>query len=299
MLAAEKTPPEIQRVPLEDVVLKVLRLDGLGDPGVFLASCMDAPSPAAIRLAVSRLVDVGAVEAVAISQDSDEDKELQGGENDEDDDDDLRDEVSAWNKARQGATCELKLTPLGRHIAELPVDLLLGKMLLYAVMLDCVEPVLTIAACLSGKSPFAPALGSKREESYQKHRRFAHLNPFSDHISMVSAFSAWRGVLRRGGPEEARQFCRDHHLSHATLCEVSELRELFRDHLIRAGLVGSGPISSTSPRKEGGEDEADADSLTDDEALFVKYCLCAGKCYLHCALCSFIYPSSINNARCW
>lgn len=46
--AAEKTPPEILRMPLEDIILKVLKLN-LGRPEDFLATCMDAPNLNNIR----------------------------------------------------------------------------------------------------------------------------------------------------------------------------------------------------------------------------------------------------------
>lgn len=46
------------------------------------------------------------------------------------------------------------LTPLGYHLASLPVDVRIGKMLLYACVLGCIDSVMTVAACISGKSPF-------------------------------------------------------------------------------------------------------------------------------------------------
>lgn len=50
------------------------------------------------------------------------------------------------------------LTPLGHHLAQLPVDARVGKLLLLAAWLGCLAPCLTIAACLSYKPPFASAL---------------------------------------------------------------------------------------------------------------------------------------------
>lgn len=48
---------------------------------------------------------------------------------------------------RLGALDEREgLTPLGQHLAALPVDVRVGKMLLYGSMLGCLDPVLTIAA---------------------------------------------------------------------------------------------------------------------------------------------------------
>ena len=45
---------------------------------------------------------------------------------------------------------------VGHHIAQLPVDARVGKLLILGAMLGCLSPVLTIAACLSYKSPFQP-----------------------------------------------------------------------------------------------------------------------------------------------
>ena len=41
------------------------------------------------------------------------------------------------------------ITELGNHLLDLPVEPHLGKMILYAVSLKCLDPVLTIVACLS------------------------------------------------------------------------------------------------------------------------------------------------------
>ncbi|XP_043228937.1 ATP-dependent DNA/RNA helicase DHX36-like, partial [Amphibalanus amphitrite] len=46
------------------------------------------------------------------------------------------------------------LTPLGFHLARLPMDPQTGKMLIMAALFSCVDPVLTVASCLSFKEPF-------------------------------------------------------------------------------------------------------------------------------------------------
>lgn len=67
--------------------------------------------------------------------------------------------------ATLGAIDESKqLTALGEHLAALPVDLKLGKMLVYGCSLQCLDPILTVAAILSYKSPFVAPL-DKREEA--------------------------------------------------------------------------------------------------------------------------------------
>lgn len=49
---------------------------------------------------------------------------------------------------------EQELTPLGVHLARLPVEPHIGKMILFGALFCCLDPVLTIAASLSFKDPF-------------------------------------------------------------------------------------------------------------------------------------------------
>jgi len=46
-----------------------------------------------------------------------------------------------------------ELTELGRHLADLPVEPHLGKMVLHAVVLKCLDPILTIVCALAYKDP--------------------------------------------------------------------------------------------------------------------------------------------------
>ena len=49
---------------------------------------------------------------------------------------------------------EERLTSLGRHLASLPLPPALGKMLLYAVLYGCLDPVLTVACCMAYRYDF-------------------------------------------------------------------------------------------------------------------------------------------------
>lgn len=53
------------------------------------------------------------------------------------------------------------LTPLGFHLARLPIDPLTGRMLLMGAIFSCISPILTVAASLSFKDPFVTPLVSK------------------------------------------------------------------------------------------------------------------------------------------
>lgn len=49
----------------------------------------------------------------------------------------------------------------GYHLAQLPVDARMGKLLVVAALLGCLAPALTVAACLSHKSPFSAPVGQQ------------------------------------------------------------------------------------------------------------------------------------------
>jgi HrpA-like RNA helicase len=46
-----------------------------------------------------------------------------------------------------------ELTELGHHLTDLPVEPRLGKMVLHAVVLKCLDPILTIVCALAHKDP--------------------------------------------------------------------------------------------------------------------------------------------------
>jgi HrpA-like RNA helicase len=57
-----------------------------------------------------------------------------------------------------GALDELeRLTPLGHHLAQLPMEPRLGKLLVTSILMGCLSGALTIAVCLSYQTPFLTA----------------------------------------------------------------------------------------------------------------------------------------------
>ena len=58
-----------------------------------------------------------------------------------------------------------QLTPLGFHLAQLPMDPQTGKMILLGSIFSCLDPVLSVAASLSFKDAFVIPLGKYRKRS--------------------------------------------------------------------------------------------------------------------------------------
>jgi len=74
------------------------------------------------------------------------------------------------------------LTPLGRQLAQLPVDPRIGRMLIAARERGCLAEVLVIAAYLSVQDPRERPL-ERQDAADEKHRRFA--DPQSDFIAIL------------------------------------------------------------------------------------------------------------------
>lgn len=56
-----------------------------------------------------------------------------------------------------------ELTPLGRQLTKLPLDVFLGKLILLGCIFKCLDGALTIAAILSSKSPFSAPMRAKSQ----------------------------------------------------------------------------------------------------------------------------------------
>ncbi|RDW60905.1 putative helicase associated-containing protein [Coleophoma cylindrospora] len=56
-----------------------------------------------------------------------------------------------------------ELTPLGLQLAKLPLDVFLGKLILYGSIFKCLDAAITVAAILSSKSPFSAPFGARAQ----------------------------------------------------------------------------------------------------------------------------------------
>ncbi|MEE6501082.1 hypothetical protein FKM82_004056 [Ascaphus truei] len=113
-----------------------------------------------------------------------------------------------------------ELTPLGFHLARLPVEPHIGKMILFGALFCCLDPVLTIAASLSFKDPFVIPLG--KEKVADARRKVLSKNTKSDHLTVVNAFVGWEEAKWRGARAE-RDYCWDNFLSTNSLKVTSQI----------------------------------------------------------------------------
>ncbi|KAI0931624.1 hypothetical protein AcW2_000470 [Taiwanofungus camphoratus] len=145
------------------------------------------------------------------------------------------------------------LTSLGRHLAILPIDLRLGKMLILGTIFQCLDPVLTVAACLSSKPLFVSPM-DKREEASRARLRFFKGN--SDLLTDVNAYdSCMRLRSERSSQNALRAFCEDNFISASTIRDITSLRQDFLSSLSELGFIPpssqpSDPVLNTNGANE-------------------------------------------------
>lgn len=167
------------------------------------------------------------------------------------------------------------LTELGHHLADLPVEPRYGKMILYSVVLKCLDPILTIACSLAYKDPFLlPPQPYQKRASAMSRRKFA-TGTYSDHMALLRAFQGWQKARAEGWE---RSFCERNYLSFSTMEMIVGMRTQLLGQLRASGFV----------RARGGGDIRDLNSNSENWAV-VKAALCAG-----------IYPNimRVDRERC-
>ncbi|CAH2240666.1 jg8050 [Pararge aegeria aegeria] len=203
---AEQPVPEIHRVPLEQLLLKLKILPLFQNMNVHevLGKTIEPPLKSNIDGALTRLQDVGALDKT------------------------------------------FALTALGKHLAALPVDVRIGKLMLFGAIFCCVDSALTIAAFLSHKSPFLSPFG-KKAEADSKRREFACSN--SDQLTTLRAYRRWQQVLK-SSTHAALVFAKEHYLSHKTLLMLGDIKHQLLGLLASIGFVPDMPALRRKMRKD-------------------------------------------------
>ncbi|XP_032882942.1 ATP-dependent RNA helicase TDRD9 [Amblyraja radiata] len=192
--------PEMQRCPLGSTVLKVKLLD-MGEPRALLASALSPPNLKDIERTILLLKEVGALTV-----------EIKGIENPYDGD----------------------LTFLGRVLAYLPVDLLLGKLVVLGHVFGCLEECLIIAAALSLKNFFAIPY-KQHLEGYRNKMEYSD-GTLSDSIALVNAFKAWRTCREQGQlrfPRAELEWGKSNYIQIKRIKEVAQLYEELKERVQR------------------------------------------------------------------
>uniref|UniRef100_H2LL52 RNA helicase n=1 Tax=Oryzias latipes TaxID=8090 RepID=H2LL52_ORYLA len=147
---------------------------------------------------------------------------------------------NAVNLLRKIGAChpnDHTLTPLGHHLASLPVNVKIGKMLIYGAILGCLEPIATIAAAMTEKSPFSTPMNRKEEANLAK-AALAVAN--SDHLTIYNAYLGWKTVQTEGLKAEM-SYCRKHFLNRTALITMEDVKHDLTKMMEQVGFWSSRP----------------------------------------------------------
>ncbi|KAJ3160848.1 hypothetical protein HDU86_008208 [Geranomyces michiganensis] len=144
------------------------------------------------------------------------------------------------------------MTSLGEVLATMPVDPWIGKMVLEAATLGCLDPILTIAGGMEiGRGVYAIHPDQRDQGRAHILSQFA-AGTDSDHLTLLNAFRAWSTSSgSRRAVHEARNFARANYLHHNSLANVERSRRQLLGILEDCGLVsrkkafGSGRLTPT------------------------------------------------------
>ena len=203
-------PPEVLRVPLEQLILRIHatgmhQRDTTGKAASVCARLLEPPDPISVKKSVEVLVRLGALKV-------------------------------------DPKTERESLTPLGKNLVNLPLDASLGKLVVYggAFGAAAMDAALTVAAALTSRNPFVASKDVQQEANKMK-KNFADKmveGPIglSDHLAVLCAYSEWDALPHTG--DDRHRFCRKNHLAIKTLQGMSETKRSLLEALSEVGFAG-------------------------------------------------------------
>ncbi|XP_053948087.1 3'-5' RNA helicase YTHDC2 [Anastrepha ludens] len=169
--------------------------------------------------------------------------------------------VSVQNAVRKLQMLEVfnddeSVTELGRHLVEIPLDVQLGKCLLYGIFFKCFDSILTIVAFHSVKDPFIlPTDRAAQGHASFQRKSFAG-KTFSDQLGILSLYKSYCSV--RNNRKRVREFCNKYYLSQSAMEVFCATRRQIADLTCQKFRLGQQA------------------SLFNDDWNMVRYCLAAG-----------------------
>jgi ATP-dependent helicase HrpA len=115
-----------------------------------------------------------------------------------------------------------ELTAIGKHLAKLPVDPRVGRMVLAATEEDCLDDVLVIAAALSVQDPRDRPM-DKQDQADAAHGRFR--DEGSDFVSLLKLWRFFQKQQDHLSHSKFRRMCRENFLSYTRLREWQDIHQ--------------------------------------------------------------------------
>ncbi|CQI91230.1 ATP-dependent RNA helicase HrpA [Yersinia frederiksenii] len=148
----------------------------------------------------------------------------------------LLEELGAIKTAENG---HQQLTPLGRQLAQLPVDPRLARMVLEAQRSGSVRELMIITSALSIQDPRERPM-DKQQASDEKHRRFADKD--SDFLAFVNLWDYLKEQQKELSSAQFRKLCRSDFLNYLRVREWQDIYTQLRQVVKELGI----PVNSVA-----------------------------------------------------
>ena len=155
------------------------------------------------------------------------------------------------------------LTSLGRVLLQIPVDVQMGRLVLYGSFFRCLDQALTLAAILTNRDPFLAPMHLKAEAAAKKNS-FTTDDFRSDALATLRAYNQWWEMQSKGLFVQANRFCSDNFLAKPTLLMIQKIKEHLLQSLYSIGVIevsAGGDASGYTRRGVPSELNTNADSL--------------------------------------
>ncbi|WP_344114115.1 ATP-dependent RNA helicase HrpA [Kribbella alba] len=191
----EFTDPEILRTNLASVILQMTSI-GLGDIAAF--PFIDEPDKRSITDGLQLLTELGAI-----------------------------DSASSTDRSR-------RLTPVGRQLAQIPLDPRLARMIVEADKHGCVREVMVIASALSIQDPRERPTDAEAQAT-QQHARFR--DPNSDFLGFLNLWNYLKKQQNELSGNQFRRMCRNEYLNYLRVREWQDIFAQLRQVAAQIGVT--------------------------------------------------------------
>lgn len=144
----------------------------------------------------------------------------------------IRDSIDVLKKINALDMSE-NLTCLGNHLAHLPVDCQLGKTILYSIILQCIDPVVTIVSAMSVHDPFKLPAEDQEIATEDIKKKFSE-NSLSDHRVLLNVYEAWVNHTNKS------RFCAQSAILNRNMEGIKRVRQFILRHLNIAKYTNDG-----------------------------------------------------------
>lgn len=121
------------------------------------------------------------------------------------------------------------ITPLGRYLSDIPVDVQLGICLLHGIFYRCIDSMLTICAYHSVRDPFVLNTNASQAETGPLDPKSLCGNWFSDQMGILQLYDSYKMI--RGSRHKLREFCTKYSLSETAMDTFHNTRKQLNDIL--------------------------------------------------------------------